>query len=386
MNTKVRSAVLTRPGKIEIREFDMPSLEQGGAIAKVRLAGICGTDKHSFRGESVQYKGTKNETDLPFPIIQGHENVIEIVEISSEGAKNLEFDGRELKPGMRVTMCPDVTCGKCWYCKNMPSYPWCEKLQFSYGNMRSCDSGHHLYGGFSEYIYIEPGTRLYAVPDGLPDEVAVLTEIMCVAYSLDKAKEFNSFSLEGFNFDDTIVIQGVGPLGLAHLIKARMMGAGKIIATDISTYRLDIARAFGADICLNAAETTEKERIERVREETGGRGADIVCECVGKPMVVSEGLRMLRKAGMYLETGNFVDCGSIPINVHEICANALRVVGMVNHTHNSYRQMMDMMLRSLDRFPWPKFVSHVYPLGKTCEALYKSMTLDCMKVAIRPNA
>ena len=386
MSTKVRSAVLTRPGKIEIREFDMPSLSAGGAIAKVRLAGICGTDKHSFRGESVQYKGTKNEIDLPFPIIQGHENVIEISDISPEGAKNLEFDGRVLKPGMRVTMCPDVTCGKCWYCKNMPSYPWCEKLVFSYGNMRSCEDGNHLYGGFSEYMYIEPGTRLYAVPDGLPDEVAVLTEIMCVAYSLDKAKEFNSFSLEGFNFDDTVVIQGVGPLGLAHLIKARMMGAGKIIVTDISPYRLEIARAFGADICLNAAETTEQERIELVRQETDGRGADIVCECVGKPMVVPEGLKMLRKAGMYLETGNFVDCGSTPINIHEICANALRIVGMVNHTHNSYRQMMDMMLRSLDQFPWEKFVSHIYPLEQTAEAIYKSMQPDSMKVAIRPWA
>ena len=386
MSTKVRSAVLTRPGKIEIREFDMPSLSAGGAIAKVRLAGICGTDKHSFRGESVQYKGTKNEIDLPFPIIQGHENVIEISDISPEGAKNLEFDGRVLKPGMRVTMCPDVTCGKCWYCKNMPSYPWCEKLVFSYGNMRSCEDGNHLYGGFSEYMYIEPGTRLYAVPDGLPDEVAVLTEIMCVAYSLDKAKEFNSFSLEGFNFDDTVVIQGVGPLGLAHLIKVRMMGAGKIIVTDISPYRLEIARAFGADICLNAAETTEQERIELVRQETDGRGADIVCECVGKPMVVPEGLKMLRKAGMYLETGNFVDCGSTPINIHEICANALRIVGMVNHTHNSYRQMMDMMLRSLDQFPWEKFVSHIYPLEQTAEAIYKSMQPDSMKVAIRPWA
>ena len=386
MSTKVRAAVLVRPGQIEIREFDMPSLKEGGAIARVRLAGICGTDKHSFRGESVQYKGTKNEIDLPFPIIQGHENVIEIVEISPEGAKNLEFGGRELKPGTRVTMCPDVTCGKCWYCKNMPSYPWCEKLQFSYGNMRSCEDGNHLYGGFAEYRYIEPGTRLYAVPDGLPDEVAVLTEIMCVAYSLDKAKEFNSFSLEGFNFDDTVVIQGVGPLGLAHLIKARMMGAGKIIVTDISDYRLNIAREFGADICLNVTNTTEEERISRVRDETEGRGADIVCECVGRPNVVPEGLRMLRKAGMYLETGNFVDCGDAPINIHEICANALRIVGMVNHTHNSYHQMMDMMLRSLGQFPWEKFVSHIYPLEKTCDAIYKSMAQDSMKVAIRPFA
>ena len=384
MATMVRSAVLVKPGKIEIQEFPMPSLDEGGAIVRVRMAGICGTDKHSFRGESVQYKGTPNEIDLPFPIIQGHENVVEIVDISPEGAKKLEFDGRVLKPGMRVTMCPDVTCGECWYCKNMPSYPWCEKLKFSYGNMRSCLDGKHLYGGFSEYMYIEPGTRLYAVPDGLPDEMAVLTEIMCVAYSLDKAKEFNSFSLEGFNFDDTVVIQGVGPLGLAHLIKARMMGAGKIIVTDVSDYRLKVAKEFGADICINATSTSSEERIELVRQETFGRGADIVCECVGKPMVVPEGLKMLRKAGMYIETGNFVDCGGTPINIHEICANALRIIGMVNHTHNSYRQMMEMMLRCKDQFPWEKYISHIYPLEKTGEAILKSMSLDSMKVVIKP--
>ena len=384
MATTVRAAVLVRPGLIELQEFPMPSLDEGGAIARVRLSGICGTDKHSYRGESVQYKGTKNEIDLPFPIIQGHENVLEIVDISPEGAKKLDFDGTLLRPGMRVTMCPDVTCGECWYCKNMPSYPWCEHLKFSYGNMRSCLDGKHLYGGFAEYIYIEPGTRLYAVPDGLPDEVAVLTEILCVAYSLDKAKEFNSFSLEGFNFDDTVVIQGVGPLGLAHLIKARMMGAGKIIVTDISDYRLEIAKAFGADVTLNSSRTTAEERIEIVREQTHGRGADIVCECVGKPMVVPEGLKMLRKAGMYIETGNFVECGGVPIDIHEICANALRIVGMVNHTHNSYHQMMDMMLRTLHQFPWERFVSHIFPLDRAADALLQSMRPDSMKVAIRP--
>lgn len=384
MATTVRAAVLVRPGHIELQEFPMPTLDQGGAIARVRLAGICGTDKHSFRGESVQYKGTANEIDLPFPIIQGHENVLEIEEISPEGAKRLEFDGVELKKGMRVTMCPDVVCGTCWYCKNMPSYPWCEHLQFSYGNMRSCNDGKRLYGGFSEYIYIEPGTRLYAVPDGLPDEVAVLTEIMCVAYTLDKAKEFSSFSLEGFNFDDTVVIQGVGPLGLAHLIKARMMGAGKIIVTDVSDYRLGVARAFGADIAINAARTSSQERISLVRQETRGLGADLVCECVGKPMVFNEGLRMLRKAGMYIEVGNFVDCGGEPVNIHEICASSLRIIGMVNHTHNSYRQMMDMMRRSLGQFPWNQFVSHIYPLAKATEAINKSMALDSMKVVISP--
>ena len=169
MESKVKAAVLVKPGHVEIREFDMPALGKGSAICKVLMAGVCGTDKHSYRGETVQYKGTENEIDLPFPIIQGHEIAMEIVAIDEEGARNLSFDGDYLQVGDRVTICPDVVCGNCWYCKNIPNYPWCEHLQFSYGNMRSCDDGNHLYGGFSQYLYIEPGTRVYKIPDGLPN-------------------------------------------------------------------------------------------------------------------------------------------------------------------------------------------------------------------------
>ncbi len=385
MAKMVKAAVLVEPGRIEIQEFPMPKLGKGAAIGRMVMAGVCGTDKHTYKGESVQNKGTKNEIQIPYPIIQGHENVLIIEEIDREGSLNLEYDGNILKPGDRVTMCPDVVCGKCWYCKNMPSYPWCEKLQFSYGNMRSCLDGNHLYGGFAEYIYIEPGTRLYKIPDALPDKVAVLTEVLCVTWTLDKAKEFNAFSLEGFNFNDTVVVQGVGPLGLAHVIKARMMGAGKIIVTDISDYRLNLAREFGADIAINVKNTTEEERIELVMQETRGRGADIVVECAGIPSVVPEGLRMLRKAGMYLEPGNFVDTGGVMLNIHEICAKNLRIVGMCNHTHNSYQACMEMMVRSLDWFPWDKFVSHVYPLAQAEEAIKKGMAEDSMKVVIAPN-
>lgn len=385
MARTVKAAVLTRPGNIETWEFPYPELGKGAAICKVRLSGVCGTDKHSFQGESVQYKGTENEIDIPYPIIQGHENVLTIEEIDEEGAHNLDFDGNILKVGDRVTHCPDVVCGKCWYCKNMPTYPWCEHMLFSYGNMRSCNDFKHLYGGFSEYMYFEPGTRLYKVPDGLPDEMAVLTEVMCVTATLDKAKEFNSFSLEGFNFNDTVVIQGVGPLGLAHVIKARMMGAGKIICTDISDYKLNLAKEFGADVVLNSENTTEDERVDIVMQETHGRGADLAVECVGRPFVVPEGLRMLRKAGMYLEPGNFVDCGATPINIHEICAKNLRIIGMCNHTHVGYRAHMEMMERSMKWFPWDKFISHRFPIDQAQKAVETSMTKESMKVVIDPS-
>lgn len=386
MGEMVRAAVLVEPGKMEIREFPKPKPKKGAAVARMVMSGVCGTDKHSYRGETKQYAGTAAETDIALPLIQGHENVMIIEEIDEEGSKNLEFHGEILKPGDKVTMCPDVICGKCFYCKHFPTYPWCDHMQFCYGNTRSCKDAPHLYGGFSEYIYIEPGTRLYKIPEGLPDRVAVLTEVMCVTYTLDKAKEFNSFSMEGFNFDDTIVIQGAGPLGLAHVIKARMMGAGKIIVTDVSDYKLQLAKEFGADIALNVNKTTEAERIELVMQETRGLGADLVAECVGRPFVVAEGLNMLRKAGMYLEPGNFVDCGGTELNMHIICSKNLRIVGMCNHAHTGYRPSMDMMLRTLHQFPWEKFVSHIFPLEQTEQGILTSMGDESMKVVIAPNS
>ncbi len=384
MPDKVKAAVLVEPGKIEIREFPMPVAKKGAAVAKILLAGICGTDKHSFKGEVKQFGGTANEANIKLPLIQGHENVMVITDIDKEGQKNLDFHGEVLKPGDRVTMCPDVVCGKCHYCKTNPHYPWCEHLQFGYGNSRSCDEFEHLYGGFAEYIYIEPGTRLYKVPENLPDEMAVLAELMCVTYSLDKAREFYNFNGEGFGFNDTVVVQGVGPLGLAHIIKAQMSGAGKIIATDISDYKLDLAKQFGADVTYNVNKTTEDERIEGIMQNTHGLGADIVAECVGYPHVVPEGLRMLRKAGTYIEVGNFVDCGDVNISIHNICAKSLRILGMYNHMHSGYRQSMEMMLRHKNSFPWEKFISHRVSLADTQKGIIAGMSDNSMKVVIDP--
>lgn len=108
MSEKVRAAVTVASGQIAIQEFDMPSLGKGAAICKVLMAGVCGTDKHTYSGETVQYKGTPDEFSIPFPIIQGHELVMEIVAIDEEGARNLSFDGDYLQVGDCVTICPEI--------------------------------------------------------------------------------------------------------------------------------------------------------------------------------------------------------------------------------------------------------------------------------------
>lgn len=242
-----------------------------------------------------------------------------------------------------------------------------------------------MFGANAEYMFLPPKAYLYKVPDKLPDDMAVLTELMCVTYSLDKAKEMFAFDGEGFEFGGSVVVLGCGPLGLAHVIKARMLGAGTVIATDISDYKLNLAKEFGADVVLNVRNTTADERVQMVREATHGLGANVVCECSGVPSVVPEGLRMVRKCGVFLEVGMYVDMGGIPINMAEVTGKNIRIIGMNNHAATGYRPTMEMMLRHQNDFPWKKFISHKFKLDDYDEAIRVSQTDESMKVVIEAN-
>ena len=385
MSDSVHAAVMVHPGKIEIQEFPFPQLEDGAVLLKVEMCGICGTDKHTWRGETKQYAGTDAESDTPFPIIPGHEIIGVVAEINDRERPRLDFNGEPLRVGDRVALCPDVVCGECYECRHTFAFPWCENLR-GYGNAFTAAESPHLFGGWAEYMYILPNAFLYKVPEGIPLRVAVMAELMAVSYNLDKTKELFTLTGDGFATGSTVVIQGVGPMGICHLIKARVMGAGNIIAVDRSEYRLRLAEEFGADHIVNAAETTPEERIEFVRSLTHGRGADIVVECAGIAEVVPEGLDMTRKGGIYLEPGNFAETGEVSLSPHRhFCSKNIRLIGMTNHPFTGYTPSMELMQRYADSFPFEKFVSHEYPLLQTESAMLKSMEPEeCMKVVVVP--
>src|SRR5207244_13466503 len=131
------------------------------------------------------------------------------------------------------------------------------------------------------HIYGRTDAFVYRVPDGIDAELAVMRELMAVTYNLDKAKAFYSMDGEGFGSGAAIAVQGIGPMGLLHVFKARIMGAGDIIALDRSDYRLGAARRFGADHTINVSGLSPDEVVEQVRDLTEGRGADLALECTG---------------------------------------------------------------------------------------------------------
>jgi L-iditol 2-dehydrogenase len=165
-------------------------------------------------------------------------------------------------------------------------------------------------------------------------------------------------------------------------MKARMLGAGNIVAIDRSSLRLSLALEMGADLALNVRETSPKERIEAVREMTGGRGADIVVECAGVPEVIPEGLEILRPGGFYIESGNFSDMGDVTIKPHLVCSKNLRIIGIGGEAITAYSPSMEAFLRYRQHYPLHKFVSHRYPVAEAEAAIGCSMTDDSMKVVI----
>jgi len=372
---------MTAPGHLEVRRFPLPDPERGAVLMKVTYSGICGTDKHTFRGESKQYAGTEHERDIIYPLICGHENVGVIEAIG--GADSIpDSEGRPLRRGDRIVPAANVPCGHCIFCLNDYPYYFCENLQ-DYGNSLHAGIAPHLFGGWSEFMYLLPGTPLFRVPDGLPDEVAALTEVMAVTHGFDRARMLNA-GWGGSAFGESVAVVGVGPLGFCHLVKARLLGSGKLIAIDRLESRLDLARRFGATLTINASKTTEKDRIDLVREHTH-TGADIVIDCTGVAQSFPECLHLVRYGGTVVEAGTFVDMGPVAINPNaDICTKNVSVIGVGGETATSYLPAMTLMARNLDRLPLTEMITHRMPLERATEAVELSQRDGTMKVLMDP--
>jgi len=360
-SNSVRAAVMSQPGHLEVRQFPMPDPEPGAVVLEMSMSGICGTDKHTFRGEVMQYAGTPHERRIEYPLICGHENV---GRIAGTGGIVRDSEGRPLQLGDRVVPAANVACGQCWFCRNGQPYYMCESLE-DYGNSLNCARAPYLFGGWSEYMYLLPGTQLFRVPDELPDEVAVLTEPMAVTHGFERARRLND------TFAETVVVNGVGPLGMCHLIKARLMGAGTIIAIDRLPSRLERAGEFGANLVFQAGLLEDDELVARVREACDGRGADIVLDC----------------SGTVVEAGAFVDMGPVQINPNaDICTKNVNVIGIGGETAESYGPAMDLLVRHLDTLPLARFVSHRLPLEQAQQALDLAQRDEAMKVVLTASA
>lgn len=381
---QVKAVAMTAPGTMDVRSYPYPQLSRDSAILKVEMAGVCGTDKHIFKGEAGDIRGKSI-----FPYIGGHEVIGTIAEIGEDAARAMDYDHQTLRPGDRVAVAVEVNCGTCWYCRNHYNNTTCESQVMAYGIHPNADTTPYLRGGFAEYMYIVPGTSLFRIPDDLPTEVAVFVEELAVAYhSLARATAPFAAVKEGFGPGDSVAVLGNGPLGLLHGIMADIHGAGLRIATDLSDLRLAKARELYADVTINAARTPAETRVQQVTELTEGVGPDLVIESAGEPEVFIEALEMVRKGGTVIEVGNWVDTGKIvPLNVMRHVTSKNVHIHSVFHCGTNWHPVLRLLEQQQARYPVAAMISHRMSLDEL--ASHMQIVTDpeaCVKVEVVPHA
>jgi threonine dehydrogenase-like Zn-dependent dehydrogenase len=369
--TVVQAATLVAPRTIEIREYPMPEPEPGAVLLRMIASGICGTDKHTFRGETVQYAGTEMERTTPFPIIQGHENIGVVAALGAGGAP--AYDGRPLVPGDRVIPAPNRACKVCANCQRGFPYYLCRNLE-NYGNSLTSAEPPHLFGGWSEYLYLKPGTPVFRVPEELPSDIGVLTEIFAVTHSLERAAALRRPG--GFLPGDTVAVVGVGSLGMAHLVKAHLMGAGRVIAIDLSEKRLALAERLVGAATVVARKDEDADTRAQVLALTSGEGADVVVNATGFPGSFATASSIVRDAGTILEVGAFVDMGPEAFNPAQVCGRSLTIMGTGGEDLRAYPGTLALMARHRAEIPFAEMVSHRFRIEDAELALKTSLDAE----------
>ncbi len=380
---KVRAVAMTAPGKMEMRTYPYPDIDDDSAIIKVEMAGVCGTDKHIFKGEATSLRGKSI-----FPYIGGHEVIGTIVEIGKAAIHTMEYDQQPLEEGDRVAVAVEVNCGTCWYCRNHYNNTTCENQIMAYGLHPNADTVPYLRGGFAEYMYIMPGTSLFKIPEDLPTEIAVFVEELAVAYhSLARATVPMPATKEGFGPGDSVAVLGNGPLGLLHGIMARIYGAGQCIATDLADLRLAKAKELYADFTINASTKPVNERIQIVKEMTENVGPDLVIESAGEPEVFIEALEMVRKGGTVIEVGNWVDMGkTVPLNVMKHIASKNVHIHSVFHCGTNWGPVLRILQQQQERYRFESLISHRMSLEELIENIeIVTKPNECVKVEVVPH-
>jgi D-arabinose 1-dehydrogenase-like Zn-dependent alcohol dehydrogenase len=353
MNEKGLLAAFTgvrRP--FQLREFPVTEPEPGTILVEVRLANVCGSDLHIWRGE---YDVSRGQSE-PFCLSIGHEMVGRIAALG-EGVTQ-DFAGKPLRVGDRVAYQYFCPCGECRSCRKGTT-PRCRQgLRYRLPPTER----PHFNAAYGQYYYVRQSQAVFKVPDNVPDMLAgpANCALSQVIDGLERAQ---------VGPGDTLVIQGAGGLGINAVAVAKEGGVTQVIVIDGIESRLALATEFGADVTIDLNEfKTPAARVARVRELTDGEGADAVMELVGSAAIVAEGIEMLCSGGVYLEIGNVNQRLACEFNPASLVHGGKTILGLMWYRPESLQQALQLLSKRADRYPFHKLLSHQYPLSAIDDA------------------
>jgi threonine dehydrogenase-like Zn-dependent dehydrogenase len=246
-----------------------------------------------------------------------------------------------------------------------------------YGHDLAADDPHFL-GGFAEYCYILPGTFILKLPDELSDEEA--TPLNCGVATMASVTEAAEIGL-----GDTVIIQGLGLLGLYGAAMAKARGARCVIGLDAVASRLDIAKKFGADHVIDIAGVPPQAVIDEVRALCRPDGADAVIEVCGVPDVIPQGLQMLRTGGRYVLGGLVNPGANVTIDANILLRRWITVRGIHNYHPRHLIQALDFVMANRKRFPFKDIVDAKFALNDLDAAFKKASERKVLGAAIVPG-
>lgn len=313
---------IEEPGKIAIKEAEMPKPKKGEVLLKIKYCGICGSDVATYTG---------NQPFASYPRIPGHEFSAEIVEI--------EENDKGLKKGMLVTANPYFNCGKCYSCRN--------------GKVNCCEDnqtmGVQRDGAFAEYVTM-PIERVID-GKGLDAQRLAMIEPFSIGY--------HAINRGDIKASDKVLVIGAGPIGIFAMISAKLKGAEVYIA-DVLDRRLQLAKELGADGVIN---TKTEVLSERVKEITKNCGMDVCVEAAGLPVTFLSCIDSACFGGKLILIGNGKRETTF---VHSVLLKKeLNVYGSRNSLHD-FEPLIDIV--STGKVHIEKLITNIYDFDKATEA------------------
>lgn len=330
-------------GEIEIKDVPIPKINSKEVLVKMIVCGVCGTDIEKIKGKSAT------------PLKLGHEVAGVIVEVGS-AVKNFAV-------GDRVFVHHHVPCYTCYYCRH-GDYTLCD--EFPKSNLDPC--------GMAEYFRVpednvEKGAILKLPNEVEFDEAALIEPIGCCIRGLNKAK---------VNAGDDVLIIGAGPVGLIMISLLKLFGAGNIIVSETSSFRLSIAKSFNVNAAVNPINENLKETVYEV---TDGRGVDLAIVAVGNAKVIPQALDLLRKGGKLLLFGSPPPGDLLIYDANKIFLRELKIIPSYSTTE--IETNIALKLLKLKKIDVSKLVSHRFKLDEAEKALKLAAESDkALKILI----
>ena len=331
--------------KFEVREMAFGELGEHEVLVRNMACGICGTDVHIYHGE----EGSAAVTP---PVVLGHEysGVVEKV------GKAVTL----VKVGDRVALDPNMYCGSCRSCRM--------------GKKQNCENlfalGVNVNGGFAQYSRC-PEAQCFKVNDDVDFDVAAMAEpLACVIHGID---------LADIKPGQTVAVIGTGAIGFLMMQMAKLKGASTVIMCATNDERKNFALELGADFAINSR---TEDLCEKIREDTGSDGVDVVIECVGKTIATEQAIKIAGPGARVLLFSVPSPTATYPLPLIDVFKKELTIVGSLINPDTHQRAVN---LINSGRLEIKKLITHTFPLDKMEEAILKQMSKDSIKVIVHPQ-